>query len=54
MEWSDDQSVEFHLPHGEMISLLRGSGFEVEGLIEFPIPEDSTSRYTHAAAGLGA
>ena len=49
MEWSDDQSVEFHLPHGEMISLLRESGFEVEGLLEFPVPEDSASRYTHAS-----
>ena len=38
MEWSDDDSVEFHLPHGKMIALLRESGFEVEGLIEFRRP----------------
>jgi hypothetical protein len=25
-EWPDDDSVEFHLPHGEMIALLRDSG----------------------------
>jgi SAM-dependent methyltransferase len=33
-EWGDDDSVEFHLPHGKMIDLLRGEGFEVEGLVE--------------------
>jgi SAM-dependent methyltransferase len=33
MEW-DDGSVEFHIPAGEMIRLLRSSGFEVEDLIE--------------------
>ncbi len=49
MEWSDDQSVEFHLPHGEMISLLRSTGFEVEELLEFQIPDDSASRYSHAS-----
>ncbi|HET8955133.1 MAG TPA: hypothetical protein VFN18_05695 [Solirubrobacterales bacterium] len=32
-EWPDG-SVEFHLPHGEMIALLRKSGFELEELIE--------------------
>ena len=25
-EWPDDDSVEFHLPHGEMIALLRAPG----------------------------
>ena len=49
MEWSDDQSVEFHLPHGEMISLLRSSGFEVEALLEFQAPENSTSRWDLAS-----
>ncbi len=44
-EWSDDDSVEFHLPHGEMIALLRQSGFEVEGLTEIRPPEDSETRY---------
>jgi SAM-dependent methyltransferase len=33
-EWTDDTSVEFHLPHGEMIRVLRASGFEIEQLIE--------------------
>jgi ubiquinone/menaquinone biosynthesis C-methylase UbiE len=49
MEWSDDASVEFHLPHGEMISLLRSSGFEVEALLEFQAPEDSRSRWNLAS-----
>jgi SAM-dependent methyltransferase len=33
-EWPDDDSVEFHLGHGDMIRLLRRSGFDVEDLIE--------------------
>ena len=49
MEWSDDQSVEFHLPHGKLISLLRSSGFEVEELLEFQVPEDAASRYSLAS-----
>lgn len=42
--WSDG-SVEFHLPHGAMLRLLRESGFEVEDLIEIQIPEGATTRY---------
>jgi SAM-dependent methyltransferase len=45
-EWDDDDSVEFHLPHGKMIDLLRGEGFEVEGLLEVRPPQDATSTYT--------
>jgi SAM-dependent methyltransferase len=44
-EWPDDDSVEFHLPHGKMIELLRGSGFEVEELIELRPRADATSDY---------
>ena len=40
-EWDDDESVEFHLPHGEMIRLLRATGFEIEQLIELQAPEAS-------------
>jgi SAM-dependent methyltransferase len=42
MEWSDDESVEFHLPHGELIRLLRETGFEIEGLSELQPPEGAT------------
>ncbi len=44
-EWTDYPSVEFHLPHGELIRLLRASGFEVEGLTEVQPPEGSTTRH---------
>jgi SAM-dependent methyltransferase len=44
-EWSDDDSVEFHLPHGELIALLRRSGFEIEELVEIRPPEGSTTTY---------
>jgi SAM-dependent methyltransferase len=40
-EWPDDDSVEFSIPHGEMIRLLRSSGFEVEDLVEIRAPEDA-------------
>lgn len=45
LEWSGDESVEFHLPHGEMIALLRRSGFEVEELTEIRPPDGSTTHY---------
>jgi len=45
MEWPGDKSVEFHLSHGDMVRLLRSSGFEVDDLIEVRPPEGSTTRY---------
>jgi SAM-dependent methyltransferase len=49
VEWhdADGASIEFHLPHGEMISLLRGTGFDVEALHELRPPADATTRYEH-------
>ena len=44
-EWPDDPGVEFHLSHGDWISLLRAHGFEIEQLIELYPPEGSTTRY---------
>ena len=44
IEWPEDEAVEFRLPHGEMIALLRDAGFEVESLTEVQVPEGSTSR----------
>jgi SAM-dependent methyltransferase len=35
-------SVEFHIPHGEMIRLLRRSGFEIENLIEIGAPSTAS------------
>ena len=46
-EWSSDQSVEFHLPHGEMIRLLHANGLEVEDLIEIQAPEGATTRFAY-------
>ena len=45
MEWPGDESVDFHLAHGDMVRLLRSSGFEVEDLIEVRAPEGATTRY---------
>jgi SAM-dependent methyltransferase len=46
-EWPGDESVEFHLGHGEMIRLLRGCGLEVEDLLELRPDPDATTRYPH-------
>jgi len=47
MEWPDDPipAVEFHLPHGELIDLLRSSGFEIERLVEIRPPLGSTQSH---------
>ena len=44
-EWPDDDSVEFHLGHGDMIALLRRSGFEVEELMELRPAEGATTSW---------
>jgi SAM-dependent methyltransferase len=44
-EWPDQASVEFHISHGDMIRLLRGSGFDVEDLIELYPPDGATTSY---------
>ncbi len=40
-EWSDDDSVEFHLPHGEWVRLFRANGLQVETLMEVQAPADA-------------
>jgi len=40
-EWPDDDAVEFHLSHGDMIALLRSTGFEILDLVEIQAPEGS-------------
>ena len=45
VEWPGSQGVEFHLSHGDWIRLLRGSGFEVEDLIEVRPAAGATARY---------
>ena len=46
-EWVDSEAIEFHLPHGKMIGLLRDSGFDVEELIEVEVPAGSTTTYPY-------
>jgi SAM-dependent methyltransferase len=44
--------VEFHLPHGEWIDLLRANGFEIERLVEIQAPADAQThdRYSYVTA----
>jgi SAM-dependent methyltransferase len=45
-EWKSDDSVEFHLGHGDWIRLLRDSGFDIDRLIELqPSPNARPSRF---------
>jgi SAM-dependent methyltransferase len=50
--WPDDKndSVEFHLAHGDWIRLLRSSGFEIENLLEVQVPKDATTSYPWISA----
>ena len=41
IEWDDTGEVEFHLPHGELVDLLRANGFVVERLVELYAPPDA-------------
>src|SRR5262249_43195100 len=44
MDWQyDDGGIEYHLPPGELIRVLRASGFTIEDLIELRAPPDATN-----------
>lgn len=43
--WPGEDGVEFCLPHGERIRLLRSCGLEVEDLIEVWAPADATNTF---------
>jgi SAM-dependent methyltransferase len=45
LEWPDSEGVEFNLPYGEWIRVLRRSGFEIEDLVELRPPEGATTSY---------
>jgi SAM-dependent methyltransferase len=49
MEWDDPEGpcVDFQLPHGEMIRLLRTCGLVVEDLVEVRPPEGATTAYPY-------
>jgi SAM-dependent methyltransferase len=43
--WPDEGEIDFAIAHGEMVRLLRASGFEVEDLIEVQAPAGAESTY---------
>lgn len=46
LEWDDTKEVEFHLPHGKLIDLLRENGLDVERLVElYPGADAKTHEY---------
>jgi len=50
-QWkSPPHEIEFHLPHGEWVKLLRDNGFEIERLLELGASFESTTRYGWADA----
>jgi SAM-dependent methyltransferase len=53
LEWSDDDpGVEFHLGAGDLIRLLRASGFEIIDMVEIFAPDDATdhAEYSYVPA----
>ncbi len=47
--WPDAPGeTEFHLTHGDWISLFRGNGFDIERLVELQAPAGATTAYTWA------
>ena len=48
LDWSDG-GVEFHLGHGDMLWLLRATGFDVEKLIELFAPETAETHEYYTA-----
>jgi SAM-dependent methyltransferase len=40
-EWPGSGGVEYQLPHGDWVRVLRSSGFEIEQLVELQAPEDA-------------
>ncbi len=48
MEWDNPPTVEFQMPHGKLIRLLRANGFEIEDLVEvFPPADAVENRYDY-------
>ena len=41
MQWPGETGIEYHLPHGDWIDLLRANGFEIDRLIELKAPADA-------------
>lgn len=45
-EWSGEEGVNFYLPHGEMVRLLRRCDFVLEELIELQPPDGSVTSFS--------
>ncbi len=45
--WPDEEGIEFHLPHGELIRVLGERGFAVEALHELQAPPGASSRHAY-------
>lgn len=45
IEWPDTGEVEFHLPHGELIDVLRNAGLGVERLVELYPPAGAETHH---------
>jgi SAM-dependent methyltransferase len=41
IEWPDTGEIEFHLPAGELVDVLRESGLQLERLLELYAPDDA-------------
>jgi SAM-dependent methyltransferase len=52
IEWPEGE-IDFRLPHGEMLALLRKTGFEVEALHELYAPEAPKTRCGSTCGGDG-
>ena len=51
IDWEDEDTTEFNIPHGELFALLRDSGFDVLDLRELYAPEDAeAAEYYHSNA----
>lgn len=49
-EWPDTEGIEFHVSPGDMIRILRSSGFDVEDLVEIYPPDGATTRFPYVTA----
>jgi len=50
LTWPDSASVEFHLPHGEWLRLLRRCGFVVDDLIEVQASDGAGTDFDYVTA----
>ena len=49
MEWPGEVGVEWHLPHGELLRLLRRTGFDVVDLVELYAPDEARDHEYYVA-----